>query len=265
MNCGKVNIDITYVIGGQNSAFGSHPWQAALLLKGKRSYSYCGGSLISSQWIITAAHCISRSTVEDTLIRLGDWNIKTEQEYYTHEDFEIEEIQVHREYQTTNLRNDIALIKLSRTVVFKNHVQPICLPEKNKLYNGERMIATGWGLTSTDPPMSTSILQEVTMYAISAEECQDMFRLSDDEEAQEAAQEISKTDMFCAGPTIGKDTCQGDSGGPLLEPKFDRDGYPRYELAGITSWAVGSLPLNARWAQHRHCARILMTSQSRRL
>ena len=57
------------------------------------------------------------------------------------------------------------------------------------------------------------------------------FRLSDDEEAQEAAQEISKTDMFCAGPTIGKDTCQGDSGGPLLEPKFDRDGYPRYELA----------------------------------
>ena len=65
------------------------------------------------------------------------------------------------------------------------------------------------------------------------------FRLSDDEEAQEAAQEISKTDMFCAGPTIGKDTCQGDSGGPLLEPKFDRDGYPRYELAGITSWGIG--------------------------
>ena len=74
------------------------------------------------------------------------------------------------------MKPTLALIKLSRTVVFKNHIQPICLPEKNKFYNGERMIATGWGLTSTNPPMWNSILQEVTMYAISAEECQDMFR-----------------------------------------------------------------------------------------
>ena len=74
------------------------------------------------------------------------------------------------------MKPTLALIKLSQTVVFKNHIQPICLPEKNKLYNGERMIATGWGLTSRYPPMSNSILQEVTMYAISAEECQDMFR-----------------------------------------------------------------------------------------
>ena len=74
------------------------------------------------------------------------------------------------------MKPTLALIKLSRTVVFKNHIQPICLPERNKSYSGQRMIATGWGLTSTNPPMWNSILQEVTMYAISAEECQDMFR-----------------------------------------------------------------------------------------
>jgi hypothetical protein len=74
------------------------------------------------------------------------------------------------------MKPTIALIKLSRTVVFKNHIKPISLPEKNKTYNGERMIATGWGLTSTDPPMLDSILQEVTMYAMSAEECQEVFR-----------------------------------------------------------------------------------------
>ena len=67
------------------------------------------------------------------------------------------------------------------------------------------------------------------------------FRLSDDEEAREVAQEISKTDMFCAGHLENqeKDTCQGDSGGPLVTPIFDRDGHPRYELAGITSWGIG--------------------------
>ena len=74
------------------------------------------------------------------------------------------------------MKPTIALIKLSRTVVFKNHIKPICLPDTNKLYNGEKMIATGWGLNSTDPRTKPSILQEVIMHAISAEECQVMFR-----------------------------------------------------------------------------------------
>ena len=74
------------------------------------------------------------------------------------------------------MKPTIALIKLSRTVVFKNHIKPITLPEKNKTYNGERMIATGWGLNSTDPKTMPPILQEVTMYAMSAEECQEVFR-----------------------------------------------------------------------------------------
>ena len=65
------------------------------------------------------------------------------------------------------------------------------------------------------------------------------FRLSGDEEALEVAQEISEMDMFCAGRTIGKDACQGDSGGPLVEQTIDKDGYPRHELAGITSWGIG--------------------------
>ena len=63
--------------------------------------------MISSQWIITAAHCIKYSIVEDTIVRLGDWNIRSEEEDYTHEDFEIEEIQVHKKYQKKNFLNDI--------------------------------------------------------------------------------------------------------------------------------------------------------------
>ena len=63
--------------------------------------------MISSQWIITAAHCINNRIVEDTIIRLGDWNIRSEKEDYTHEDFEIEEIQVHKKYQRNFFLNDI--------------------------------------------------------------------------------------------------------------------------------------------------------------
>ena len=65
--------------------------------------------MISRQWIITAAHCINYGIVEDTIIRLGDWNIRSEEEEedYSHEDFEIEEIQVHKNYQQKNFLNDI--------------------------------------------------------------------------------------------------------------------------------------------------------------
>ena len=51
---------------------------------------------------------------------------------------------------------------------------------------------------------------------------------------------VHKKEMFCAsGETRGVDTCQGDSGGPLVEPIINKDGYPIYELAGITSWGIG--------------------------
>ena len=65
--------------------------------------------MISSQWIITAAHCIYNKEVQykNTIIRLGDWNIRSEKEDYTHEDFEIEEIQVHKKFQRKFFLNDI--------------------------------------------------------------------------------------------------------------------------------------------------------------
>ena len=62
--------------------------------------------MISSQWIITAAHCVYNSIVGDTIIRLGEWNIKSD---HGHEDFEVEEIQVYQNYNERSFKNDIGV------------------------------------------------------------------------------------------------------------------------------------------------------------
>ena len=69
--------------------------------------------MISSQWIITAAHCVYNILAEDTIIRLGEWDIKSDPGYLiTHEDFEVEEIQVNQKYNESSLKNDIGFIFL---------------------------------------------------------------------------------------------------------------------------------------------------------
>ena len=68
--------------------------------------------MISSQWIITAAHCVYNSKAEDTRIRLGEWNTKTDYgNFLTHEEFEVEEIQVYQKYKynKSSLEYDIGV------------------------------------------------------------------------------------------------------------------------------------------------------------
>jgi len=45
------------IIGGEEAAKGQFPYQAAITLS---DYDFCGGSLISKNWVLTAGHCVDR-------------------------------------------------------------------------------------------------------------------------------------------------------------------------------------------------------------
>ena len=148
--CGEVFLDSqARIVGGHDAAFGRHPWQAAIIKQSFLSKRItCGGALISSRWVLTAAHCVHSATPSQLRVRLGEWNVREQSEKFPHEDYEIERKEVHPDYKQATFQNDIALIRLTQDVSYKEHIVPVCLPVPSATWVGEKAVVIGWGRTA---------------------------------------------------------------------------------------------------------------------
>lgn len=201
------------IVGGTPTTIERHPWQVALLVRDddEPERFNCGASIVHSQWILTAAHCVARVVDGRMVIRSADRltvgvGSTDRREGRRHL---VAQLFVHEKYDRTAPMNtdDIALLKLHDRV--DSRVVDLA-PEDIKLTEGDTLELTGWGSTRLDAggPLPT-ILQRIELPYITFETC--------NRPAAQGGQHGNIThDMLCVGATHGHGQCGGDSGGPLV-------------------------------------------------
>ncbi|XP_067289798.1 coagulation factor IXb isoform X3 [Pseudorasbora parva] len=207
------------IVGGNEATPGEIPWQV-ILIDNVNKKVFCGGSLLSEEWVITAAHCVDRK-VGHFFIRLGEHDISKKEGRES--DHGIAEYHIHPHYNSILYNHDIALLKLKGPVQFSDYVLPICLGSKDftetLLKSAENSLVSGFGRLLYGGIQSKT-LQKVELPYVDRTECK-----------SSSTNTISRF-MFCAGySTVSKDSCQGDSGGPHATRYQDT-----WFLTGIVSW-----------------------------
>lgn len=118
------------MIGGKDATAGEWPWQAKLVTRG--TGFTCGGSLITRDWVMTAAHCISSNDPTAYGVTLGDLN--REQPDGTEQNFNVKRVAVHPKYNwPVPINNDIALLQLTRPATLTSFVNTVCLPRYSEV------------------------------------------------------------------------------------------------------------------------------------
>jgi len=219
-NCGQRN---GRIVGGADAKTNEFPWRC--YLKTDRYSFFCGCSVISNNWILTAAHCtqaVMPLQPGDTLYAVvGDHDRSTSSETSSQQ-IAIAQVFDHPNYDDQTMDNDVSLLKVRSQIAFSNTISPVCLPFNyaNDDFDGTTVTASGWGTTSQGGQVSNT-LKEVDLPVLTTQQCSRYY-----------PGQITENMICTYNP--GKDTCQGDSGGSI---DLNRNG--NYYAIGVVSWGVG--------------------------
>ena len=215
------------ILGGKPAPIGAFPWQVSLgvsWIADPYSAHFCGGSVLSERWIITAAHCVVGTSPASVSVTAGTNKLVASA---TRKNVKL--IIVHKNYNGSTSDNDVALMELLDPLPTGVSIRPIPLltsvAESTLLVVDAPLSVTGWGATQEGGETVRDLRYLDKLPFVLTTTCND---------ASAYGGQITDN-MICAGQRVGgKDSCQGDSGGPLT---VETDTSPK--LAGIVSWGEG--------------------------
>lgn len=213
--CGVANRK-TKIVGGTETKAYEYPWQVLcssliiyILLNPLQvaiaspnvEKPFCGGSILSSDTIITAAHCTIGQGPDSFKVIVNEHDVTVDDGQVS---FDVCSKTEHPSYNQNTNEHDFAILKLCNPLTFSRTVSPICLPgQQGDAYDDVLSTVTGWGTLSEGGPQS-DVLMGVDVRTLGNAEC--------DADYSDYGSGIIKESMICA-KADGKDACQGDSGG----------------------------------------------------
>ncbi|XP_068559862.1 tissue-type plasminogen activator isoform X3 [Cebidichthys violaceus] len=220
------------MFGGRQSDITEQPWQAAINVyqaRHRKHFHRCGGVLIDSCWVLSAAHCFEDNDKAEKLeVILGRTFRK--QNSSSEQIFKVEKYWNHEKFNNETFDNDIALLKLKTDIgicaVNSPEVLPACLPERGLvLPDWTECEISGYGKDSEFAAEFSERVKRGYVRLWPKERCV----------PDVLSQRTITSNMLCAGDTRGlDDACKGDSGGPLVCRNNDK-----MTLMGVISWGDG--------------------------
>ncbi|XP_053687782.1 transmembrane protease serine 9-like isoform X2 [Sabethes cyaneus] len=225
--CGERKINKQHlIVNGVRSYSGEWPWHVAVYeVDGRQKRYICGGTLISDQFVMTAAHCILDDTLKQRsgviVVQLGQNDLF--ESSANMREVRVSKITSHQQFDPQTKSNDIALLELSSNVQFNDYIQPACLPKKQKgsgsIVPGALGTIVGWGYQQPWSFMISNILQVTKLPIVNQSLCVIGGNLAAEMDG-----------IICVGSDKGSNACTGDSGGGMF---FERNGI--WTVGGIIS------------------------------
>ncbi|KAF6215324.1 hypothetical protein GE061_010076 [Apolygus lucorum] len=224
--CGWANRDSgSRIVGGKFYKTNEYPFIVGIARVAARGYApFCGGSIITPNHVITAAHCtddvIKARTKTAVLLGTHDRSKPSSSAVIIN----VASIQQHAGYNANTVINDISILTLASSINFNKIIGPVCLPQSGLDVSGQTVRVLGWGAEEFEGSMTLQP-KKLDTTAINMKQCST---------AWGGMLSTSNPTQIC---TLSKDetACQGDSGGPVvwLDPQTNR-----YTLVGLVSFGA---------------------------